>query len=105
MNPDAVTDWHRHSKQIDHLIAVSGSIKLVLWDGRPDSPTAGKTEVIRFGALQPALVTVPPGIWHGLRNEGGTPAGYLNLNEYPYDHADPDNFRLPAEGASAPVEL
>jgi dTDP-4-dehydrorhamnose 3,5-epimerase len=105
MNPGAVTDWHRHLRQTDHLVAVTGSIKVGLWDGRPDSPSSGKADVIRFGALQPALVIVPPGVWHGLRNESGQPAGYLNVNDQPYDHADPDNFRLPAGGAHVGVEL
>ena len=39
LNPDGITDWHRHSGQTDHLIAVGPIVKLALWDGRADSPT------------------------------------------------------------------
>jgi len=94
MNPGAVTDWHAHEKQIDHLVGVNGNIKLALWDGRDNSPTRGATEVVRFGAFRPVMVIVPPGVWHGLRNESGAPAGYLNFTDQMYDHAHPDNRRL-----------
>ena len=43
MNPGGVTDWHRHTRQTDHLIGVSGIIKLALWDGRPSSSTVNRT--------------------------------------------------------------
>ena len=39
------------------------------------------------------MVIVPPGVWHGLRNESGVPAGYINVIDQLYDHVDPDNWR------------
>lgn len=92
--PGAVTDWHRHMDQTDHLLAVGGTIKLALLDGRPNSPTHGKSDIIRMGAYKPIVVIVPPGVWHGLRNESGAPAGYLNLADRLYIHHQPDNYRL-----------
>ncbi len=97
LNPGAVTDWHRHLRQTDHLLGVNGNVKLALFDDRPDSPTRGVTEIVRMGAVRPVVVTVPPGVWHALRNESGAPAGYLNITDQLYVHADPDNFRLPAD--------
>jgi dTDP-4-dehydrorhamnose 3,5-epimerase len=94
MNAGGVTDWHRHTRQTDHLIGVSGIIKLALWDGRPSSPTVNRTDVIRFGGVSPRMVIVPPGVWHALRNEGGELAGYINVFDEPYDYANPDNWRL-----------
>jgi dTDP-4-dehydrorhamnose 3,5-epimerase len=102
MNPGAVTDWHAHDKQTDHLVAVNGNIKLALWDGRDKSSTKGATEVIRFGAMRPLMVVVPAGVWHGLRNESGAPAGYLNFTDQLYEHADPDNRRLSPGSADIP---
>src|SRR4051794_19205316 len=64
LNPHGVTDWHKHHLQIDHLIGVGGPVKLALWDGRGGSPTQGASEIIRFGALRPVMVIVPPGVWH-----------------------------------------
>ena len=102
LNPDGVTDWHVHHRQTDHLIAVGGGIKLALFDDRPMSPTKGASEIIRFGALRPLLVVVPSGVWHGLRNESGAPAGYINVIDRGYDHADPDNRRAAPHAVAFP---
>jgi dTDP-4-dehydrorhamnose 3,5-epimerase len=102
LNPGAVTDWHAHAKQTDHLVGVNGNIKLALWDGRDNSPTKGATEVVRFGAVRPVMVIVPPGVWHGLRNESGAPAGYINVTDQVYDHADPDAWRLTPQANEIP---
>jgi dTDP-4-dehydrorhamnose 3,5-epimerase len=93
LNPDAVTDWHTHYRQTDHLIGVNGNIKLALFDGRPGSPTHGSGEIVRMGSARPVMVIVPPGVWHALRNESGRPAGYVNVIDRSFDHADPDNWR------------
>jgi dTDP-4-dehydrorhamnose 3,5-epimerase len=94
MTPHGVTDWHRHTRQTDHLVGVGGVIKLALWDGRPSSPTHDQHEIIRFGGMHPVLVVVPPGVWHALRNESGEPAGYINVFDELYDYTNPDNWRL-----------
>ena len=102
LNPGAVTDWHAHKKQTDHLIGVGGNIKLALWDNRETSPSKGATEIVRLGAMRPVMVIVPPGVWHGLRNESGAPAGYINAIDELYDHADPDNWRLAPQAGEIP---
>jgi|SRR4051794_27195358 dTDP-4-dehydrorhamnose 3,5-epimerase len=104
LNPSAVTDWHCHGHQIDHLIGVGGPIKLALWDDRDGSPTQGATEIVRMGALRPVMTIVPPGVWHALRNESGVPAGYLNIIDQLYAHENPDNFR-PAAGVTHPPDI
>jgi dTDP-4-dehydrorhamnose 3,5-epimerase len=88
LSPNGVTDWHRHARQTDHLVGVGGVVKLALWDGRD------QTDVIRFGAIRPVMVIIPPGIWHALRNESGSPAGYLNFTDQLYDYEKPDNWRF-----------
>jgi len=98
LNPGGVTDWHSHEKQIDHLVAVGSNIKLALWGAREDSPTRGATEVVRMGAFRPVMVIVPRRVWHALRNESGQPAGYINIIDALYDHAEPDNWRLAPHG-------
>ena len=105
MNANAVTDWHCHSKQTDHLIAISGNIKLCLWDNRKHSPTKNSTDTIRMGILRPQIAIVPPGVWHGLRNESGEPSHYININEVPYCYENPDNLRVNADSKDIPVSL
>ncbi len=94
LNAAGVTDWHKHALQTDHLVGIGGNIRLALWDDRESSPTRGQSEVVRMGAFRPIMVIVPPGVWHGLRNESGQPAGYLNVIDRLYDYANPDNWRL-----------
>lgn len=102
LNAGGVTDWHRHELQTDHLVGVGGNIKLALFDGRAQSPTGGQSDIVRLGALRPVMVIVPPGVWHALRNESGEPAGYLNVIDRTYDHADPDNWRLDSRTTDIP---
>jgi dTDP-4-dehydrorhamnose 3,5-epimerase len=40
--PGVVKGWHYHKKQIDNFIAVKGMLKVVLFDGRENSPTRGE---------------------------------------------------------------
>jgi hypothetical protein len=37
LNPGAVTDWHAHAKQIDHLVGVSGNIIDASWQALVDA--------------------------------------------------------------------
>ena len=103
--PGGVTDWHRHDDQTDHICAVLGVVKLCLYDGRDGSPTRGMSNIFRIGDLSPHLVIVPPGVWHGFRNESGSPAGYINYFEKPFKHEDPDNWRLPHDSPAIPCQL
>lgn len=102
LNPGGVTDWHSHAKQTDHIVGVNGNIKLALWDDRDGSSTKGATEILRIGAVRPVMVVVPPGVWHGLRNESGGPAGYVNIIDELYAHENPDNWRLAPRSTEIP---
>ena len=103
LNPNGVTDWHLHKKQTDRLIGVGGNIKLALVDGRKDSPTYGVAETIRFGAADPIMAIIPPGLWHALKNESGKPSGYLNVINELYDYEVPDNFRAGSDNPNFPA--
>lgn len=105
LNPGAVTDWHKHDRQTDHLVGVEGNIKLALWDDRADSASKGVAEVFRIGIVRPVMVVVPPGVWHGLRNESGACAGYINVTDMLYDYGNPDNWRLTPGSKEAPEIL
>lgn len=105
LKANGVTDWHFHEIQTDRLIGLSGIIKLALYDARPNSTTNGATETILFGAIAPLMVVVPPGVWHGLRNETNSPGSYLNVINELYVHEDPDNYRAPFNCNEIPINL
>ena len=95
LRPGAISAWHCHEAQLDRIFVVNGSVKLVLYDGRDGSPTAGGVNEFFLERARPTLVTVPPGIWHGLQNLGAADSAFLNFFDRVYVHDNPDEWRLP----------
>jgi dTDP-4-dehydrorhamnose 3,5-epimerase len=93
--PHAISAWHVHRHATDRLFANDGLIKIVLFDARAGSLTERRVNVFRFGSIRPALIVVPPGVWHGAQNLGATPALLLNLPDRAYEYESPDHWRLP----------
>ena len=86
-----VKAWHLHSKQIDNVCCISGTIKLVLSDILSDE----EPMVIYLGDRAPKLVTIPARVWHGWMSVEGT-AVIMNCATEVYNPANPDEERLPA---------
>lgn len=99
-----VKAWYSHRKQIDQLAVITGLLKLVLYDGRSESPSFGAVDEIIMGDLKPLLVQIPPGVWHGFQAIGETSAFLLHLNSEPYDFAAPDEERRPKDDSSIPYQ-
>lgn len=103
--PGAVTAWHLHRLTTDRLFVSHGVIKVVLYDARRRSPSHGALNEFRFGSQRPALVCVPPGVWHGAHNVGAEPSLLLNLVDRAYSYEDPDHWRLPADTDQIPYNF
>lgn len=97
LEPGQITGWHAHRDTTDRIFINWGLIKTVLYDGREQSPTHGRVNVFQFGLVRPALVIVPPGVWHAVQNVASTPSALLNLVDKAYQYEDPDHWRLPIE--------
>jgi dTDP-4-dehydrorhamnose 3,5-epimerase len=91
--PGIVKAWHAHTRQTDHICCLTGTMKLGLFDDREDSPTRGETMSLILGLVHPALVKVPPGVWHGFTAVGGEMAMILNVPTEHYDYEHPDELR------------
>ena len=102
--PGVVKAWHAHARQIDHLVCVAGTMKVGLYDDREDSPTRGKAMSVVLGLVRPALVRVPPGIWHGFTPVGGETATLLNVPTVHYDAQQPDELRRDPFDPDIPFE-
>jgi dTDP-4-dehydrorhamnose 3,5-epimerase len=100
--PGAIGAWSCHAKSIDRLFINQGHLKVVLFDGREESPTRGRINEIHVGDARPALLVVPIGVWHGLQNLGSSDALVLNFPTRAYDYADPDHYRLPYDTPEIP---
>jgi len=98
--PGVVKGWHRHRRMTLNYAVVTGMIKLVLYDDRPQSPTRDELTEIFIGDEQYALVTVPPLVWNGFKGLGTVPALVANCATEPHDAAeierlDPASPRIP----------
>jgi len=105
MNPGSISAWHVHQLTTDRLFASHGALQIVLFDGREHSPTHGRINEFRFGAARPALVVIPPGVFHGVRNISHEPALLLNLVNRAYRYEDPDHWRLPLDTEVIPYRF
>lgn len=86
--PGVVKGWHLHKECTLNYTAVSGMVKVVLYDQRESSSTRGELMEIFVGDQNYQLVTVPPGIWNGIKGTGtkeSTMAVFMNV---PYNTAE-----------------
>jgi dTDP-4-dehydrorhamnose 3,5-epimerase len=90
VHPGVVKGWHLHTRMTLNYAVVSGTIKLVLYDDRPDSPTRGEIMELCPGEGQYILVTIPPGVWNGFKGLGTCDAIVANCATDPHD---PDEIR------------
>ncbi len=102
--PQVVKAWHYHKVQTDHICAVQGMIKLVLYDSREDSPTKGEINEFFLGVHNPLLVQVPKGIYHGWKCIGEEEAIIINIPTEVYVYGTPDEYRLPPHGNEVPYD-
>lgn len=100
--PGGISAWHAHEHTTDRLFVTGGLVRMVFYDQRADSPTRGLVTGLKFGEHRPALIMVPPRVWHGLQNIGPTEARVLNLVDRAYDYEAPDHWRVPADSPHVP---
>lgn len=93
--PKIIKGFHYHYKQIDFFNCVMGSAKVVLYDGRPDSPTKGLINEFVIGPLNPQMVRIPNYVWHGFTAVGTEPAIIINCPTETYNYVEPDEYRAP----------
>jgi dTDP-4-dehydrorhamnose 3,5-epimerase len=102
--PGLVKAWHLHARQTDNLSCVAGTMKLGIFDDRPDSPTQSQSMSVILGLVHPVLVQIPPGLWHGFTPLGGEAATLLNVPTLHYDAAAPDEQRRDPFDPELPFE-
>ena len=92
--PGVVKAWHYHEKQVDNFACISGMVKLVLVDTRPDSPTNGAVNEFFVGSQNPMLVQVPNLVYHGWKCISLEMALVVNVPTEPYHYTQPDEYRV-----------
>ena len=102
--PGVVKAWHYHKLQRDNFTVVRGAMKLVLYDDREGSPTRGEINEFIIGEHNPALVSIPKGVWHGFKCIGETEALVINAPTECYNREAPDEYREVPHGGRIPYD-
>jgi dTDP-4-dehydrorhamnose 3,5-epimerase len=97
IRPGIVKGWNLHREHEDRYVLLQGEMDLVLFDPRPESPTVGEVCKITLSAARRVIVNVPTNVWHADHNIGTTDLLVVNFPTQPYDHANPDKYRLPLD--------
>jgi dTDP-4-dehydrorhamnose 3,5-epimerase len=105
LHAGVVSAWHQHRIQTDHIFVVSGTLRVVLFDGREDSATDGQVNVFTVSNVRPTLLVVPPGVWHGVKNVSAGMTNFVNYFDRPYNYEDPDEWRLPRDTPEIPYSF
>ena len=99
--PGRVRAWGLHQRSIDRLFPVSGLVKIVVFDGREGSPTYGVLNELIVDEHNPALVVIPPNLYHGWKNIGTRDSIVINMPTALYDYELPDALDLPWDSPQA----
>jgi dTDP-4-dehydrorhamnose 3,5-epimerase len=93
-SPGMIKGWGVHLLGDDRYVVGAGRIRVVLHDGRVDSPSYARFAQFHFGDESPGWLLIPRGVWHASQNYGDTDAIFVNFPTQPYDYDDPDKYRL-----------
>ncbi len=83
--PGVIKGWHIHKRMTQNYAVVSGMIKLVLYDDRPDSKTNGELMELFIGEDNYCLVQIPPMVWNGWKTVGNKEAILANCPDLAHD--------------------
>ncbi len=86
--PGAIKAFHLHKHQTDVWAVVQGLFQVALADLRPASPTYGVKNTFYIGQLRSWQLMIPPGVAHGYKVIGTTPAMLVYLTDRLYNPKD-----------------
>ena len=104
IRPGRIKGWGMHEHQTDRYFVAGGKIRIVLYDGRPESPSHELIEQFFFTESTPGLLRIPPGVWHADQNWGDSDARVLNFPTRAYDHTSPDKYRIDPHSGVIPFD-
>lgn len=102
--PGVVKGWHYHKLQTDHFVCIEGMAKVVLYDAREGSPTRGEVSEFFMGCLNPIMLTIPRGVFHGFKGISEDMTLIVNVPTEVYNYDEPDEYRLPPHTDEIPYD-
>ena len=104
IRPGVTKGWGMHKVHEDRYFILFGEVEIVLYDEREESPTLGTVATVVLSEHRRRLMNIPAGVWHANRNIGQRDVVVVNFPTIPYDHGDPDKYRLPLDTDRIPYE-
>jgi dTDP-4-dehydrorhamnose 3,5-epimerase len=86
--PGTIKAFHYHKYQTDLWVPSAGMFQVALVDLRESSPTFGVKNTMYLGALRTWQILIPPGVGHGYKVIGESPAMLVYVTSRIYDPAD-----------------
>ena len=105
VRPGRIKGWGMHRMQGDRHYAFAGEGRMVLYDGREDSPNHGQFAQVHFSDVSRGVVYIPPGVWHAVQNTGDRDWQMINFPTRPYDSANPDKYRIDPHSGDIPFDF
>lgn len=103
--PGKVKGWGVHYLRTDRVVQMTGRVKCVMYDDRPQSPTYRMINEFYTSAYERHLMIIPPHVWHIHWNIGTDEASFISFPTLAYDHTDPDVYRLPPNNDYIPYRF
>jgi dTDP-4-dehydrorhamnose 3,5-epimerase len=100
--PKRAKGWGMHKLHIDRYMVLWGEMVLVLYDAREGSPTHGVVQEFFMSRDGLNQLTIPAGVWHAHYNPGESDLIFANAPTHPYQHDNPDKWRLPIDTDQVP---
>ena len=97
IRPGVVKGWALHREHEDRYFVVQGEMEVTLYDDRDGSPTQGLVAQVYLTEFERRLMNIPAGVWHADRNVGAKDVLLVNFPTQPFDHENPDKYRLPLD--------
>lgn len=103
--PGAIKAFHVHKHQTDVWAVVQGLFQVALVDLRPASPTFGLKNTYYVGQLRSWQLLIPPGVGHGYKVIGTTPAMLVYMTDRKYNPKDEGRIAHNSTGINYDWEL
>ena len=76
------------------MSVIKGMARIALCDQREGSATNGLVNEFFIGEDNPVLIHIPEKVLHGFKAYGTEAAFIVNTVTQPYNHKEPDEFRI-----------
>ena len=105
IRPGMVKGWHVHHQHDDRIFISQGTVKVVLYDDRSESPTYQLINEIYRTEHDRSIMCIPAHVLHAHQNVGATDALMISMPTRAYNHENPDVYRLPVNTDLIPYKF